>query len=135
MADESILTNTKKILGLAEDYEAFDFDVVTHINSTFSTLDQLGIGPEGGLVIEDKTSTWDELAVAPGWLSMIKTYTYLKVRMLFDPPSTSFTQEAMNKQIAEHEWRLSNYRELTVAPVPSNPEVVFIDHFTGEEVA
>lgn len=132
MADGSILTDTKKILGLAEDYTAFDFDVATHINSAFSNLEQIGVGPIGGLVIEDKTATWDQLAVPPSWLALVKTYVYLKVRMIFDPPSTSFVIDAMNKQIDEHYWRLSNYKELTLEP----PEpVVFIDHFTGEEVA
>lgn len=134
MAEGSILNNTKKILGLAEDYTAFDFDVLTHINSAFSSLDQIGIGPEGGIAIEDSDATWDLLGVSQGKLSLVKTYVYLKVKLIFDPPGTSFVIDSMNKQIDEHYWRLSNYRELEQDPVSPNP-VIYIDHFTGEEVA
>jgi hypothetical protein len=110
MAD-SILNSTKKILGLAEDYTAFDLDVITHLNSTFSVLDQLGVGPVGGFFITDDGETWDDFEVPPNQLNMVRTYVFLKVRMLFDPPTTSFLQEAMNNQIEEHEWRLNAFRE------------------------
>lgn len=110
MAD-SILTSTKKILGLAEDYTPFDLDVITHINSTFAHLNQLGIGPVDGFSIEDDIPTWDDYVVPLNQLNMVRTYVYLKVRMLFDPPSTSYLIEAQNKQIQEHEWRLNVFRE------------------------
>lgn len=109
--ENSILTSTKKILGLAEDYTAFDLDVLTHINSVFSILSQLGIGPALGFSIEDKEATWDDFGVAADKLQMVRTYMYLKVRMLFDPPSTSFQIEAMNSQIQEHEHRLTYLAE------------------------
>lgn len=110
MAD-SILDSTKKILGLDSTYTPFDLDIITHINSTFSILDQLGIGPEGGFMITDEVPTWDDYLVPQNQLNMVKTYVFLKVRMLFDPPTTSFLIEAMNNQIREHEYRLNTFRE------------------------
>jgi hypothetical protein len=82
-----------------------------HINSVFSTLDQLGVGPEGGFQIEDKNQTWTELYGDDPRLNSIKTYTYLKVRMYFDPPTTSYLQKAFQDQIKELEWRLNVVRE------------------------
>lgn len=123
MADHeaSILTSTKKVLGIAEDYAAFDLDIITHINSTFSTLNQLGIGPSDGFSIEDKEAEWDDIGVPAKQVRMIRTYVYLKVRMLFDPPGTSFLLEAMENQIQEHEHRLSWFREeLVPHPVPES---------------
>lgn len=109
--ENSILTSTKKILGLAAEYTAFDLDVITHINTALSVLNQLGVGPAAGFVIEDQTPVWDDLGLPQNQLNMVRTYIYLKVRMLFDPPTTSFLIDAMNKQIEEHEWRLSVFRE------------------------
>lgn len=110
MAD-SILDSTKKILGLDKDYTPFDLDILTHINSAFSILNQLGIGPVAGFSIEDNTATWDDFETPLNQLNLIKTWLFLKVRMYFDPPSTSYLIEAMNRQIAECEWRLSVFRE------------------------
>lgn len=108
---DSILDSTKKILGIDPEYTAFDIDIITHINSVFSTLDQLGIGPEGGFMIEDNTATWSEFLGSDPRLNPVKTYMYLRVRLAFDPPATSFHLDAMQKQIQEHEWRLNVYRE------------------------
>lgn len=109
--EDSILTGTKKNLGIVESYTAFDHDITTHINSTFSHLNQLGIGPDDGFEIEDAEAKWEELGVEKKVESMIRTYVYLKVRMLFDPPTMSFLIESMNNQIKEHEHRLLYYRE------------------------
>ena len=109
--EESILTSTKKILGLDEAYTAFDLDVITHINAAFSILSQLGVGPEGGFYIEDASDVWADFIVPPDQLHLVKTYIYLKVRSLFDPPTTSFLIEATEKQIKEYEWRLNIFRE------------------------
>jgi hypothetical protein len=113
--DPSILTSTKKILGLDASYTAFDPDVTTHINSAFSTLTQLGVGPAEGFMIEDETAVWDDFLVMTDDLqyNSIKTYVYLRVRMLFDPPATSFVIAALNEQIKELEWRLNVHREET----------------------
>jgi hypothetical protein len=114
--EESILKSTKKILGLADNYTAFDQDVITHINATFSILDQLGVGPEGGFMVEDEATVWGDYAVPPNQLHLIKTYVFLKVRLLFDPPSTSFLIDAITKQISEYEWRLNIFREWELDP-------------------
>lgn len=107
----SILTSVKKNLGLDESYEFFDADILLYINGVFSTLNQLGIGPEVGFMIEDKDTTWDAYLVDDLRLNSVKTYMYLKVRLLFDPPVTSFAIEAMNQQAKELEWRLNVVRE------------------------
>lgn len=108
----SILDSTKKILGLTAGYTPFDHDILTHINSAFAILDQLGVGPEGGFSIEDNSLTWDDFEVPLNQLSLVKTYVFLKVRMLFDPPTTSYLITAMEKQISELEWRISALREV-----------------------
>ena len=113
MADDSILTGTKKPLGLDEDYTVYDPDIMMHINSVFVTLNQLGIGPDAGFSIEDKSSVWSDFLGNDPRLNNVKTYTYLRVKILFDPPQTSYLVDAMQKQIAELEWRLNVYREAT----------------------
>lgn len=117
----SILTSTKKTLNLAEDYEAFDPDVILHINSVFSTLNQLGVGPDVGFMIEDKVPTWDAFLGSDPRLNHVKTYVYLRVRLLFDPPQTGYLVEAIKEQIKELEWRLNVQREDTewVNPDPA----------------
>lgn len=107
----SILNSTKKILGIEPDYTAFDQDIMMHINSVFSTLQQLGIGPDIGFAIEDSDSEWVDFFGDDPRLNSVKTYVYLRVRLLFDPPSTSFLLNAMKEQIQEIEWRLNVHRE------------------------
>lgn len=111
MAIASILTSVKKILGVDEDYTAFDEDIIVHINTTFSKLNQLGIGPNVGFAIEDDTATWDELLGTDLRLNSVKSYTYLCVRLMFDPPNTSYLIDSMDKQVKELEWRINTYRE------------------------
>jgi hypothetical protein len=108
---DSILTSTKKILGIDEDYTVFDVDITMHINSVLSTLNQLGIGPVEGFEIFDKTATWDQFLDDYKTLNAVKSYMYLRVRLLFDPPTTSYMITAMEKQILEQEWRLNVVRE------------------------
>lgn len=108
----SILGSTKKVLGLSENYVAFDQDIIMYINTAFSVLNQLGIGPVNGFSISDNTTVWQDYDVSLNQMNAIQTYIYLKVRMLFDPPGTSYLIEAMNKQIAELEWRLNAFREV-----------------------
>lgn len=121
---DSILDSTKKILGLDSGYTAFDLDVITHINSTIGTLNQLGIGPSGGFMITDSTSTWDELLGGIKNYNLAKSYVYLRVRILFDPPNTSFVLSALTEQLRELEWRLSVERESTEWTDPTLDEVV-----------
>lgn len=108
---DSILTTTKKILGIDEDYTAFDPDIMMHINSVFVTLNQLGIGPEMGFAIEDALPTWADFLGDDLRYNAVKTYVYLRVRLLFDPPATSFLISSMKEQVQELEWRLSVHRE------------------------
>jgi hypothetical protein len=117
--EESILTSTKQVLGIAEAYTAFDLDIMTHINSAFSNLNQLGVGPSDGFEIDDAEPTWSDFGIPQRQLTMVKTYIYHKVRLAFDPPGTLFHIEAIEKQITELEHRISWYREeLVPHPVP-----------------
>lgn len=116
---DSILTSTKKILGIAADYNAFDLDIMTHINSVFLNLDQIGVGPAGGFLIEDAEAEWWDLLGDDPRLNAVKTYVYLKVRLIFDPPTTSFAIGAMEKQIEELEWRLNVQVDPGVITLPT----------------
>ena len=134
--EQSILNSTKKILGIAEDYTVFDLDIITHINTAFSTLAQLGIGPTAGYMIDDASDVWadfieDDLDYQ--WNS-IKSYIFLKVRQLFDPPQTSYLISATEKQIQELEWRLNTHREESKWVDPDPPRYPVVDIY-GEEVA
>lgn len=102
---DSILTSIKKLLGVSEEYENFDQDIMIHINTVFGTLNQLGIGPNEGFFIEDKTMIWYDFTMSPK-LEMIKTYVYLKVRLMFDPPASSVLLESINNTIRELEFRI-----------------------------
>lgn len=104
----SILTSTKKALGIMEDYEHFDPDIIMHINTVLMVLTQLGVGPKDGFRIEDKTSTWQDFLGDSIQLESVKTYVYLRVRLLFDSTTlSSAVLESMNKTISELEWRLN----------------------------
>lgn len=104
---ESILTSVKKMLGIAEEYEHFDMDIIIHINSALATLTQLGVGPPEGFSITGNTDTWDEFISDENTLNSVKTYTYLKVKLLFDPPLNASVLTSMNQTISELEWRLN----------------------------
>lgn len=104
---ESILETVKKLLGLSKDYTAFDTDIVILINSVFSTLQQLGVGPINGFEINDYSEEWyDFIPEGDPRYNSVKTYIYLRVRKTFDPPASSFVLESINEQIKELEWRL-----------------------------
>ena len=107
----SVLSSTKKILGIDDEYTVFDLDIITFINSALSVVNQLGVGPEGGFFISDKNDVWEDLIIPDNQLNLVKTYVFLKTRFLFDPPSTGYLTEAMSKQISEYEWRLNILRE------------------------
>lgn len=112
----SILDSTKKILGIAPEYKAFDLDIMTHINTAFTTLTQLGVGPVEGFMIEDESSEWRDLLGDDLRLNSVKTYVYMRVRLMFDPPTTSFAINSLEEQVRELEWRLN----VTVEPDPVN---------------
>lgn len=104
---ESILTSIKLLLGITEDYDYFDAQIITHINSVFMILTQLGVGPPEGFIINDKSNTWNEFIQDGKNLELVKSYVHLKVRTLFDPPSSSVVMESTNRMINEFEWRLN----------------------------
>lgn len=109
--NESILTSIKKLLGVPEDYEHFDTDITMHINSVFMILNQLGVGPSDGFSITDKTASWSDFISDNKKLEAVKSYVYMKVRLLFDPPMSSSVMECMNRMISEMEWRLNSEAE------------------------
>ena len=105
--NESILTSIKKLLGIPEDHEHFDSDIIMHINSVFMILTQLGVGPVEGFKIRDKSSTWGEYILNEKNIESVKSYVYYKVKLLFDPPTGSAVMESINRIINELEWRLN----------------------------
>lgn len=116
-APENILESVKLMLGIQNDYTVFDQQILLHSNSVFVILNQLGVGPSN-IFTADSSSVWSDFLVNDSTdLNLVKSYVYLKVRLLFDPPTSSFAIEAMNKQAQEYEWRLN----------------VFVDPPSGEE--
>lgn len=107
MNDESILLSIKRQLEICDDYNAFDPVIVTHINSIFMVLDQLGVSLEPGFQITGENETWEDYLKGRKGLNLVKSYMYLKVRLLFDPPNVGVLHEAMERQISEFEWRLN----------------------------
>lgn len=104
---DSILTSVKKMLGIAEEYDHFDADLIMHINSVLTILGQLGVGPAEGFFIEDDEAEWTDFVPDMSNLQFIKTYVYQKVKLLFDPPQSASAIEALNRSISELEWRIN----------------------------
>lgn len=104
---DSILTSVKKLLGITKDYTVFDDDLIIHINSVFMILHQLGVGPDKPFSISDASATWNDFKEDKDNIEAVKTYVYMKVRLMFDPPQASSAMEAMNSLISEMEWRLN----------------------------
>lgn len=119
---DSILTSVKQSLGLAEDYTVYDPELIMHINSVLGTLHQLGVGPDDGFEIADKTETWDHLLTNEGALfpdkrlNPVKSYMYLRVKMLFDPPSVGYVVTSTEKMIEQAEWRITNAQDNILHP-------------------
>ena len=110
---DSILTSIKKLLGIEENYTHFDTDIIMHINSVLSILTQLGVGPSNGYSIKDANAVWDEFISDSKKLELVKTYVYLKVRLMFDPPSSSSAIDSMKHLISELEFRITIAAEST----------------------
>lgn len=107
-AIDSILTSTKKLLGPTEDDTSFDTDIIIHINTALFRLNQLGVGPSEGYAITTKEQSWtDFVGTERKDLEAIKTYVYLKTRLVFDPPQSGFLVEALKESIKEFEWTIN----------------------------
>lgn len=104
---ENILNSVKNVLGIADDYTHFDSQILLHINSAFTILNQLGVGPVNGFVV-DQNSKWENFFTNKELQQeLVKSYIYIKVRLLFDPPTSSFLLDSLQKQANEYEWRLN----------------------------
>ena len=104
---ESILDSIKKMLGPSADYKQFDPDIIIHINSAFMVLRQLGVGPTEGFSITDNEAVWTDFTSDINKLGLVKSYIYLKVRLIFDPPTNSTVIKSYEELIKEYEWRLN----------------------------
>lgn len=107
IADQSILDSVKKVIGMDPSYTTFDIDIIMHINTQFSKLYNLGVGPKNAAFeIEDKNATWSDFLQGKTNINMAKTYVCMAVRLIFDPPPTSFGIDAIRKELEELGWRL-----------------------------
>jgi len=103
----SILNSTKKVIGIMPEYTEFDDQLILYINTVFSKLWQLGVGPEDGFQIEDETTTWNEYLDDNKLLNDVKTFVHFSVKLMFDPPQSSSSMNALNELIKEYEWRIN----------------------------
>lgn len=110
MEESSILASVKKLLGIAYDYHHFDSDIILQINSAFSTLNQLGVGPEQGYHIDGDSNLWTEF-INDDRLNFAKTFVQIKVKLAFDPPTSAALMDSYNRQLDELTWRLSIVNE------------------------
>lgn len=121
---ESILNSVKLSLGIPVEYEHFDQQIMLHLNTVMAILPQLGVGPEEGFFVQGDSTTWGDLigdTELAYKLLYVKSYVCLRVRLLFDPPSSSGAIDAMERQMRELEWRI------TVTKDPVNGEEVNVD--------
>lgn len=118
---DSILISIKQMLGISKEYDAFDAVLIMHINTVFMNLHQLGVGPTRGFSIIDEADKWSDFIPEDPRLESIKSYMYLKVKLLFDPPMNSSVMDSMALQIKELEWRLNvtaeNNTKITEVPI------------------
>lgn len=131
--EQSILKSVREYVGIGSDDAAFDNDILSAINTEFSILHDIGIGPQIGFAIEDDTAEWkafldvEEDEEKKVWLSKVKMAVNLRVRLLFDPPAQSFHVTSLQNQLQEHEWRLSVNRETIAWVNPMPPDVLVVD--------
>lgn len=109
--DNSILEEIKKLLGIMPEYNFFDADLIIHINTVFSVLNQMGVGPSNCFSINGSEELWSDFTDNDNMLQPVKTYIHVRVRKIFDPPSSSFVMDSINNTISELEWRLNVYAD------------------------
>ena len=115
-ADQSILKSIKKLLSIPDGYDVYDTDITIHINSAFATLTQLGVGPLTGYQITGEGEKWQEFTASDPGLNPVVSYVYIRVKLLFDPPETSYAREALKAQADQMEWRLNVHAEQNPLP-------------------
>lgn len=119
---DSILASVKKLIGIDEDDDAFDADLIMHINSSFLVLSQLGVGPDEGFYINDDSAVWtDFISDNMLLLNYVKTFVYLKAKLVFDPPSSSIAVQSMQEMVREHEWRIVHENEKNISSESTTP--------------
>lgn len=101
----SILTSVKKNCNIPEDVTVFDPDIIMHINSVFAQLNQMGVGPKETFMIEDDSAQWEDFSTNLD-INMVRSYMYLEVRLMFDPPTASVLS-SLEKKRDEFVWRLN----------------------------
>lgn len=116
MNGDRILPTVKQLMGIDRNYNVFDTDLIVAINSAFMILNQLGVGPDPPYHIEDDTATWEDFSSDVNDLQALKSYIYLRAKILFDPPSSGVLHEAVERQISEFEWRLTVQAEALKKP-------------------
>lgn len=136
---DSILTSTKKRLGMTEEYEPFDDDIIMFINSVLATLTQLGVGPSRGYSIQDASAKWSEYLGDNERLNFVKDYVYLKVKLIFDPPASSTVLKAYEDMIKEYEFRItveveSMSKEDKVEFIPYKGDYKVVSNVNGDQV-
>lgn len=124
--NNSILNSTKKMVGLEEDDKTFDLDLITHINTVFVVLTQIGVGPADGFMIEDDKDEWTSFLENKIQLNSVRSLLFMKVRLAFDPPSQSYLVDSLKAQIAELEWRLNVSESPRILPTDGDSELVWI---------
>lgn len=134
IAPPSIMVAMKQALGLAEDYDPFDPELIMHINSAIADLHQLGVGPESGFEITGPNETWDQLLAGDPRMNHAKSYLYLSVKMKFDPPSIGYVLTSMEKLLEKTEWRINIAREDIKYPLPPEPVEIPDDPFGELEI-
>ena len=122
--ETSILRNNKKLLGLFDDDTSIDMDILTHINSVLSVLKQVGMQVPTDLLVEDANATWGDLINSSENLALVRSYIYVRVRLLFDPPTSSFALSSFQKLSSELEWRI---HVLTDPPFKTSLDGVEVD--------
>ena len=109
--NDSILTSIKKLMGLTEEYDVFDQDILILINSVLFELEQIGVKAKEGFVLSDKTAVWSDYSDDDRLLNALKPYIYMKTKLAFDPPTSSGALDSMNRIIDRFEWRINLYAD------------------------
>ena len=109
--NDSILTSIKKLMGLTEEYDAFDQDILILINSVLFELEQIGVKVKDGFALSDKTAVWSDYSDDDRLLNALKPYIYMKTKLTFDPPTSSGALDSMNRIIDRFEWRINLYAD------------------------